>query len=113
MKFLKFLSLIIVSPMLLLLLSCKNSSAEYDADFSMTAKVSDIGEKLEVEVITDEYNSGTFLVIYSDETEILSKDGESISVEGVSVGDTVVIRYGGQVMMSFPPQIVAKSITVQ
>ena len=113
MKFLKFLSMAIVSPMLLLLLSCKSSGGASDTDFSMTAKVNAVGEKLEVEVISDEYNSGTFLVIYSDETDFLSEDGEQISVEDISVGDTVVIHYGGQVMMSLPPQIVAKSITVQ
>jgi len=79
----------------------------------MTAEITSLGDRLTVEVISDEYNSGTFIVLYSDETVISSSDGAQISPSELAVGDTVVISYGGQVMMSLPPQIVAKSITKQ
>ena len=70
MKILKLISLVLLSAVPLSLISCGNSGEEgiEAPDFEMTAKVKELGEKILVEVIEDEYNSGDFLVIYSDET---------------------------------------------
>ena len=82
--------------------------------FTMTAKVTDVTDDvIEVEIISAPYeNTGTFWVRTSPETKFYSKDGE-ISRSDIKVGDTVKIIYSGQVMLSYPPQIVAHSVTVE
>lgn len=77
----------------------------------MIAEVKAVGETLEVEVIEGEYGaSGTYWVITSSSTVIKDQDGNRVST--LKVGDKIEITYGGQVMMSYPPQIVAKKIIV-
>lgn len=77
----------------------------------MTAEVVFVGEKLEVNVIEGEYGaSGPYWVITSPETVIIDSSGRRISK--LNVGDKIEIIYSGQVMMSYPPQIVAKKITL-
>ncbi len=77
----------------------------------MTAEVTAFGDKIEVNVIEGEYGaSGIYWVIISDETVIVNTDGTHVSA--LKVGDKIEITYGGQVMMSYPPQIVAKKIVV-
>ncbi len=81
----------------------------------MTATVMSFpsADKIEVNVIEGEYGaSGVYWVIVSPETALFGKDGASIALSDITEGATVEILYGGQVMMSYPPQIVAKSITL-
>ena len=78
--------------------------------FVMTATVLDIGDKIEVEVLESEYASGIYLVITSDETVFLDECGAPIGRGELKAGDTVRIVYGGQVMLSLPPQIIATEI---
>ncbi len=81
-------------------------------EFTMTAKITAIGERIEVTVIEAPHgNTGPFWVITGEATAYRGKNGEAIAREALSVGDTVEITYGGQVMMSYPPQIVALLIT--
>ncbi len=99
----------------LLLVSCNNSAGgEGDANlqntFAMTATVQNIGEKIEVDVTQAEYASGIYWVIVSDNTEFTDENGGQIALSDIHVGDTVEILYNGQVMMSYPPQIVALRI---
>ena len=114
MKILKLISFVLLSAVPLSLISCGGGGDESveAPDFEMTVKVKELGEKIFVEVLEDEYNSGDFLVIYSDETKIFNSRGEACAFSDISVGDTLKIHYGGQVMMSYPPQIYARSITV-
>ena len=74
----------------------------------VTAQASD--GRIEVEVIDSDYAFGIYWVLINNETRFLDQGGGSISAEDIKVGDTVEISYGGQVMMSYPPQIVAKKI---
>ena len=94
--------------------ACDKDSTEPDtsSDFSMKATLLSVGEKLEVDVIEAEYASGIYHVITSDSTEIYGKSGEKISRSSLISGEVITITYSGQVMMSYPPQIVAKSITL-
>ncbi len=91
-----------------------DNGAEPQKDVAgMTATVTAVSEKIEVSVINGDYGaSGPYLVIVSDGTTLIGKNGEGITRDDIRVGDTVEIRYGGQVMMSYPPQIVAAKITV-
>lgn len=109
----KKLSLCILIGAILLLLSACNKNDPLPESFTLTATVTELGEKIAVEIIEAPYeNSGVFLVITPNDTVYLNSDGGEISREDISVGDRVEITYGGQVMMSYPAQIVASRIQI-
>ncbi len=109
-------TLIILSLVLLSLPSCDRfvPGDAPDADgVKMTAEIVAIGEKIEVNVIDGEYGaSGIYWVITGSDTVYATADGMTIPPSALKVGDRIEITYGGQVMMSYPPQIVAKKIVV-
>lgn len=76
----------------------------------MSACIQEIGDKIEVEVISGEYAYGVYLIITGDSTRYYDTNKSSINREDLKVGDKIKIVYGGQVMMSYPPQIVALDI---
>ena len=82
--------------------------------FKMTATILAVGEKIEVNVTEGDYGaSGPYWINTGDATKYVDRDGRTITRADLCVGDTVVIAYGGQVMMSYPPQIVATEIRKQ
>ena len=91
--------------------SPKDDSAP-EARVKMVAEIVNLGTKIEVAVLQSEYTFGNHLVITSDATDFIGRNGEKITKSDLKVGDKVEILYGGQVMMSLPPQIVASKITV-
>ncbi len=101
----------------LLLCSLGISSCVYKSDdkigdrVKMTAVIDNIGEYIEVTVIESEYTFGPHWVITADATVYFDKDGSSLSRSDLRVGDRVEILYSGQVMLSYPPKIVAAKIT--
>lgn len=107
--------LIILALMLSSLFGCSNFGIDSNDETNrnkMVAKIVAIGEKIEVNVIEDEYGaSGIYWVNFSDATRFETDNGDRISIEDLEVGDKIAIIYNGQVMMSYPPQIVAKEIT--
>ena len=107
----KKLSIILIAIFAVFNMGC---SKQLGDDFNMLAKVINNGEKLEVEVLESENNaSGIYLVIIANETEFIDKVGNQILKENIECGDIVEIYYGGQVMMSYPPQIVAARIVIK
>ena len=112
----KFLKTVILMLLLISLSSCgKSDDGDADTqnpggDFKMTARIEDIDEKITVDVIEAEYASGVHLVITSAETKFTDKNGKKIKKSDLKVGDTVEITFSGQVMLSYPPQIVASGI---
>lgn len=107
-----------VSFVLALVLCCLGvSSCVYKNDgeigdkVKMTAIIDNIGEHIEVTVLESEYTSGVHWVITAEQTQYLNSDGSRISRSELRVGDKVEILYSGQVMLSYPPQIVAAKIT--
>ena len=94
----------------LLTTGCKRANS--DESVKMTARVTAIGDRIEVEVLESEYTSGPHWVI-TDSSTVYERDGRKIARADISVGDTVEIYYNGQVMLSFPPQIVAHRIVVK
>ena len=76
----------------------------------MTARIDEIGEKITVTVLESEYTTGIHWVITHEQTKYTSENGATTSRDDLQVGDTVEIFYNGQVMMSYPPQIVAWKI---
>ncbi len=112
----KIFNIIIVALALLALCGCEsfNPIESRPAEGpKMIAKIVAIGDKLEVEVIEGEYGaSGIYWVITGVSTVYETEGGGNISAHSLEVGDRIEIIYSGQVMMSYPPQIVAKKIIV-
>lgn len=81
-----------------------------DGRFTMKATVTELGDRITVDVTEAEYAEGIYWVIIAEATEFLDADGNKISRSDIKVGDRVEIAYSGQVMMSLPPQIVAASV---
>lgn len=108
---------IIFAIVISLFISCFLVDTEGSGDMTevkMTAQITAIGDRIEVEVIEGEYDaSGPFWVITGIDTKFFDADGNKISLSSLNVGDKVEITYGGQVMMSYPPQIVAKKIQIK
>ena len=76
----------------------------------MTAEVLSVGDRIHVNVIESKYTFGEHIVITGENTKYFDVCGEKIHREDIKVGDRVEIFYNGQVMMSYPPQIVARKI---
>jgi hypothetical protein len=109
------MNLMIIALALSVLCSCENfdtGGGDKIDGTRMSAEILAIGEKIEVQVIEGDYEvSGIYWVIISPDTKYFGADGKGASLADFTVGDKIEIVYGGQVMMSYPPQIVAKKIT--
>ena len=82
-----------------------------NTDYSMTATVTELGEKLLVEVAESPTNmTGPYLINTDQHTVYETADGEKIEHDDIAIGDTIVIYYSGQVMMSYPAQVYAAKI---
>ena len=102
------LSFLLALP--LLICGCTGDRMPSDA-FAMTARITAIGERIEVEVIESENEmTGPFWLITSEDTVYTTGEGKPIARRDLRVGDVVTVYYGGQVMMSYPPQVVALGI---
>ena len=110
---------ILASAMLLALaLACVCAcTAEEEADyefpaegFFMKARITAINDRIEVEVIESEYTSGIIWVNTNEETPVLDENGKKIEISDLAVGDVIEIAYSGQIMMSYPGQIVGQAI---
>ena len=110
----KFLITVLGFALLPMLFSCKSNDGTEgepnDDRFKLLAIVKNLGEKLEVEVIESDYAFGEYWVITPNDVKYTDKNGEEISRADLKTGDKIEITYRGQVMMSYPPQIVATKI---
>ena len=112
----KFLLTVLGFMLLPTLFACKGKSDEANAadnKFKLLAIVKNVGEKIEVEEIESDYAFGEYWVITHQETEFFDSNGNKIARSDLKAGDKIEITYGGQVMMSYPPQIVAKAIKLR
>ena len=110
MKRIGLLALILILPMLFACGETEENEKIMTDGFKMEAEVTAVGEKIEVEVTKAEYATGPFWIITSDKTAFFDENGGKISKSDIKAGDSVVIVYNGQVMMSYPPQVVALEI---
>ena len=111
----KFFTLAFGFALLPFLFSCKPDNEKVKDEkneFKLLAIVKSTGETLEVEVIESDYAFGEYWVITHEETKYTDKDGNSISREDLKPDAKIEITYGGPVMMSYPPQIVASEIKI-
>ena len=93
-------------------LCCAGCSHNTNGKFIMTATITAINSHIEVEILTDEYNSGIMWVNASSLTAVYNSNGKKIKLNDLRVGDKIQIEYSGQVMMSYPPQIAAKRVYI-
>ena len=78
--------------------------------FVLKAVVKSVSDsQMEVEAIESEYAFGPYIVHLSS-ASLLDTTGSEINISAFKEGDVVEITYGGQVMMSYPPQIVAYKV---
>ena len=113
-KFLKIMTLIFCAS--LFLTACDDNGEPTDApegSVVMTAVVQNVADKITVDVTESEYTSGVHLVLTSGNTEYYDENGKKVTRDAIKVGDTVVIYYSGQVMLSYPPQISAIRISIK
>lgn len=72
-----------------------------------------INDKLEIEVIESDYAFGIYHVIVPNDIPITDKNGNAIALNDLKADDIVLVKYNGQTMLSYPPQIVAHGINLQ
>ena len=106
----KLTALLLIAISSVLLTCCKNNMQ--NQTFELKATIISVDEKILVNVIESDYAFGEYLVITSLNTKFIDVNGENISKTNLNVNDTIIITYDGQVMMSYPPQIVASKITI-
>ena len=93
------------------ILGDRGENKDYGDGAKMIAEIVYISDKIEVNVIEGDYGaSGAYWVITNSATVIKDQNNNHIST--LNVGDKIEIIYSGQVMLSYPPQIVAKKIIV-
>ena len=79
----------------------------------MEATVTEVGKRLLVEVTKSEYTSGPHVVLVNESTVIQDASGTPLCAQSIKIGDKLTVLCSGQVMLSYPPQIVAIRIIVQ
>lgn len=92
----------------------ENGSTTRGDEFVLKAVVKAVTNgTVEAEVIESDYAFGIYWVRTGENTQFSYYDGSAATIDDISAGDTVEISYNGQVMMSYPPQIVALRIVIQ
>ena len=54
-----------------------------------------------------------FISLGLPDTQFLDSEGNKITRSSLNANDIIEIEYSGQVMMSYPPQVYAKAITIK
>ncbi len=92
--------------------ACKKEEKMDNQSVQMIAKVLKNDDVFLVDVIESEYTFGEYILIVNDTTTISDKKGNKIKKTDLTVGDKIKVSYSGQVMLSYPPQVVAYKIEV-
>ena len=90
----------------------KDMNGEDKNEFVMKAEIISVEEKLLVNVLEAEYAFGEYLIIIPPEISIKDESGADLSRTDLKEREILNIVYNGQVMMSYPPQVVARAITL-
>ena len=111
-KIITAIAIVLLACVILACTSCEEVEAVDGV--KMTAVIKSINENIEVEVIEGEYGaSGIYWVKIGSDAAIVNNNGVRITKSSLKVGDVIEITYSGQVMLSYPPQIVALQIKVK
>ena len=83
---------------------------EMDDQFYLSGEVIDLEYDVLINVTGSDYAFGPYRVLVSSETNVVDFDGNKISADEIKIGDIITVVYSGQIMMSYPPQIAAKTV---
>ena len=117
MKRLTFILLLFLA-LSLMLTACtadgedSDNAEDMENMIKMSGTVLSIGDAVEINVTSDPYNSGIFYLIVDSNTKITA-NGVTVGKGDIPIGSEIDVYYSGQVMLSYPPQIYAVSITVK
>lgn len=97
-----------------LLASCgENTGGEViSSQFSMKATVTNVGDRIEINVYEAEYAEGIYWLVTDKNTVVEGQKGERLSLSDIKAGDNIEVGYNGQVMMSYPPQVYAIKLKI-
>ena len=112
MKIIK--GIIITLTSFLLLAGCAGSGASAASEYRFRAVVKTVADS-EIEATIsykDGIHFGDYRILTGADTKYYSADGAAIGREEIETGDVIEVTYNGQVMRSFPPQVVAIKIVV-
>ena len=91
----------------------KKEEPSPEAPFVFTGEVVAIENgMLSVEMDETDYSFGLYHVLISEETQYIDKNGLPVKEKAVQIGNRIAIGFSGQVMMSYPPKIAARSIKI-
>lgn len=84
-----------------------------DGDVIFRGEVKEAYNKRYISVyIENAVTKELYHVLIGDVTILTDENGNTITEDQIKVGDKVEIGFSGQVMMSYPPQIAARSIKI-
>ena len=105
----KFILGILLLSLFPMLVSCGSVSAQGE-EFSFTATVKSVNDRIEVEADEGQNEFGTYLIVTGSETKYYDKDGKNLLKLNLTEGAKIKVTYNGQVAKSFPPQVAAQKI---
>lgn len=87
------------------------ASPKEDELMIMTAKITNITDIIEVEVISSQNAYGTYWLI-ADNAIITDKDDNPKKLSDLNIASTIEVYYLDQVMLSYPPRIIVYKIII-
>lgn len=114
----KISAILLIILLVAFLFSCETSDPDTSAEIpdgtvAMTGVVTDVGEKIAI-IVTDEvYENEPIHVVINDNTSYVFSDGTNATKQSIKAGDRITIAYSGQMMLSYPGQIVAIKIIIK
>ena len=79
---------------------------------TMAGTVTAVNNRIELTADETQYTSGPYSVIITEETKFSFANGNTATLDDVKVGDRVEITFNGQVMLSYPAQVVAHEVVI-
>ena len=87
-------------------------SERQPSPYYFTGEVTALGNELCVLMDETQYSFGLYHIITSDTTQYFDKNGLPTNREAIQIGQRIEIAFSGQVMLSYPPKIAARSIRI-
>ena len=80
---------------------------------TISGTVTAVNSRIEMLADETEIASGPYSVIITDTTDFYFANGDKAAIDNVNIGQKVEITFNGQVMLSYPAQIVAHKVVIK
>lgn len=80
---------------------------------TISGTVTAVTSRIEILADETEISSGPYSVIITDDTDFYFANGAKAAIDDVDIGQKVEITFSGQVMLSYPAQIVAHKVVIK